>query len=435
MSRVEACSRTARLINLVFFDGSADESAISDGLQKTRVRLVADTANVATRAGQAYVVTSFQLIARMGIGIELIVPDASLVKVVHPLRRPTLGAALLDLADDLIPDTIVSTAPENAHATFVLGDTSSNTGEIVVEADDLSSRLTISGSHDPARISSDCPLGAMAAAAAAAAIALQAALPQIEATTGRARSPRPRPSAGPPVHIDLRSLFPHLQLGAHQLSRIDAISGGAITNSFLHTLLWLPEITANVRVVEREPADLTNLNRYTQLRASDNNRLKINVLADGGTNETKISGVESLFTPETRDAILPFAETVTVGVDNIQARWWTQEEKPAHLYIGATDNESAVLTTHQPAQPCAGCAHPDPLPPLQPGEFIPTISFVSFWGGFLQTLALLSPPGPAQRLTVYPFALGGDSWLHSAQLPYGARCPVGCDASRANRAA
>lgn len=117
--------------------------------------------------------------------------------------------------------------------------------------------------------------------------------------------------SGPLVHIDLRTLFPDLQLGARRLGRIDAISGGAITNSLLHTLLWLPEMTADVRVIEREPADLTNLNRYTQLRASDNNRLKTNVLAEGSTNEITISGIDSLFTAETRESILPLAETVT----------------------------------------------------------------------------------------------------------------------------
>ncbi|MEX2557804.1 MAG: hypothetical protein WEB06_19510 [Actinomycetota bacterium] len=435
MTHVLAGSRTARLLNHVFFDGEADEAKISDGLRATRVRLVADSANVATRAGQAAVVTTFQLVARMGIGIELLVADVPLVTIVQPLRRPTLAAALLELGSDLIPDTIASTEAVHSHVTLAFGDTTSATDAIVVEADELSCRLTISGSREPTRISSDCPLGAMAAAAAAAAIALQGALPQIESATGRRMTTRPRPPAGPPVEIDLRVLFPDIEVGAHRFGCIDAISGGAVTNSLLHTLLWLPQVTAGVRVIEREPADLTNLNRYTQLRASDDTRLKIDVLAEGTTNDVTITGVEALFTAETREAILPLAEHVMVGVDRIEARWWVQQEWPAHLYIGATDNESAVLTTHQPSQPCAGCAHPDPLPPLDPDDFIPTISVVSFWGGFLQALALLTPPGLARRLTVFPFALGGEWWFHTSELPEGARCPVGCDASRGAEAA
>ncbi len=424
-------SRTARLLNLVFFDGEADEVKISDGLRATRVRLVADAANLATRAGQAAVVSTFQLTARMGIGIELLVSDAPLVSVVQPLRQPTLATALLELGSDLVPDSIITTEPDHSHVTFAFGDTTGGPHAIVVAADELSCHLRVRSCTEPTRISAECPLGGMAASAAAAAIALQAALPQIETATGQRISSRPRPSPGPPVQIDLRALFPGLRLGPRRLGQIDAISGGAITNSLLHTLLWLTQVTADVRVIEREAADLTNLNRYTQLRASDDTRLKVDVLAEGGTNEIRIRGIDDLFTAETREAIAPLAQQVMVGVDNIEARWWVQQEWPAHLFVGATDNESAVLTTHQPGQPCAGCAHPDPLPP---GDFIPTISVVSFWGGFLQALALFAPPGPARRLTVFPFALGSNSWFHTAELPNGARCPIGCDASRAAQA-
>jgi hypothetical protein len=171
------------------------------------------------------------------------------------------------------------------------------------------------------------------------------------------------------------------------------------------------------------------------LRASDNNRLKIDVLADGTTGDISIRGVEALFEAATREGILPLAPTVIVGVDNIQARWAVQQEWPAHFYIGATDNTSAVLTTHQPGQPCAGCAHPHPLPPPGPGEYVPTISFISFWAGLMQALALLSPPGPARRITVYPFALGSATWNYPAVLPYGARCAIDCTASRAHHVA
>jgi hypothetical protein len=358
-----------------------------------------------------------------------------LIEIVQPLRAPTLATALLELGSDLIPGTTVTTDAKHAHVTFVFGDTLSHAGEIIVEADDLSCRLTSSGGREPTRISADCPLGAMAAATAAAAIALQHALPQLEVATGCAMSARPRPPAGPPVHIDLRELAPGLRPGARRLGRVDAISGGAITNSLLYTLLWLPEVTADVRVIEGKRADPPDLNRYTQLRASDNNRLKVDVLADGASNDISIVGVEALFEGATRERLVPLAEKVTVGVDDIEARWSVQREWPAHLYIGATDNTSAVLTTHRPGQPCSGCAHPDPLPPMRPGEFVPTISFISFWAGFLQALSLLSPPASARRITVYPFALGGGSWLHLSELPEGARCSIDCDASRISRAA
>jgi hypothetical protein len=435
MSDVLAGSRTARLINLVFFDGHADEAMITAGLHATRVRLIADANNLTSRAGQAALVTIFQLIARMGISIELLAADVPLVAIVQPLRRPTITAALLDLGADLIPGATVTTIAERAHVTFAIGDTAAPPGAIVLEADELTCALTTVGATKPLPITAAIPLGAMAGAAAAAAIALEHALPHIEATTGCRLSSRPRPPAGPPVQINLRDLFPQLELDMHQLGRIDAISGGAITNSFLQTLLWLADIDADIRVIERERADLTNLNRYNQLRGSDDDRRKIDVIAEGSTDNITITGVPMLFTEETRDAIVPLAERVVVGVDNIPARWWVQQEQPARLYVGATDNHSAVLSTHQPGQPCAGCAHPDPLPPLLEGDFIPTISIISFWAGFLQTLALLSKPSAAQRITIYPFALGGQSWTHTSQLPHGARCPINCSASRSAQAA
>jgi len=426
MSDVLAGSRTSRLINLVFFDGRADDAMISAGLRATRVRLIADANNLKSRAGQAALVTAFQLIARMGISIELLAADVPLVAIVQPLRHPTITAALLDLGADLIPGATVTTTAERAHVTFAIGDTAAPAGAIVVEADELSGALTTPVATKALPI---------AGAAAAAAIALERALPQIEAATGCRLSSRPRPSAGPPVQINLRDLFPQLELDMYEIGRIDAISGGAITNSFLQNFLWLADIDADIRVIERELADLTNVNRYSQLRASDNDRRKIDVLAEGSNINITITGIPRLFTEETRDAIVPLADRVVVGVDNIPARWWVQQEQPAHLYVGATDNHSAVLTTHQPGQPCAGCAHPDPLPPLAEGGFIPTISIISFWAGFLQALALLSKPGAAQRITVYPFALGGQSWTHTSQLPYRARCSINCSASRSAEAA
>jgi hypothetical protein len=105
-----------------------------------------------------------------------------------------------------------------------------------------------------------------------------------------------------------------------------------------------------------------------------------------------------------------------------------QEEWPEQLFVGATNDHEALLTTHHPGGPCAGCAHPDPLPNTG-DEFIPTISFVSFWAGLLQACALLAPPTRAQRITVYPFGLGESGWCTAAALPAGARCAISCPVS------
>ena len=427
MDRYEAGSRTARLINQVLFDGRADERLIIDGLYATRIRLTVNELNASSRAAQAAIVTTFQLIARMGITVELDLPEVALVAQVPPLREPNLRVALLELGSDLLPDATVTDELNAAQATFVFGSSPAAANAIRIEADDFTCTLRHAATGD--LLNGECPLGGMAGACAAAAIALEAALPQIAAATNCALSTRPRPSAGPPVRVDLRELFPGLGAPAPQTDQLDIISGGAITNAFLQTLLWLPKTHAQIRVIERERADYTNLNRYNQLRASHDGELKIDVLAAAGRDGLSISGVEALFNADTRDALRPLAPIVAVGVDNVNARWWVQEEWPELLVIGATDNTSAVLTTHRPGEPCAGCAHPHPLAPLAKGDFIPTISLISFWGGFMQALALMSGERPSHRVTIYPFALGGGHWWHAAELPDGARCAISCEAS------
>lgn len=122
-------------------------------------------------------------------------------------------------------------------------------------------------------------------------------------------------------------------------------------------------------------------------------------------------------------------QVVAVGVDNSSSRWFVQQQWPDRLYVGATNNREAVLTAHHPGEPCAGCAHPDPV---EPGEMVPTISFVSFWAGLLQACALLAEADTAQgarRVVVYPFGLGEKLWSMASALPKGARCAIGCPAS------
>jgi hypothetical protein len=432
VSRTFALSRTTRLINRVFFDGEAEEDAIARGLAATTVRLLADAESMSDACGQAALIGAFQLIARMGIGIELAVADVPVINAVAPLRQRTLRAALLELGEHLIPETTLRTERGAAAVTFVFGTTSCvEQGAIHVYAGDFDCHLS---SDRPNRFpSATGPLGGLAAAGAAAAIALEHAIPEIERATSIARSRRPRPSPGPPVHIDLRELFPVLERSAvakgqdrAAIGAFDAVSGGAIANALVATLLQLPNIGGHMRVIESEPADLSNVNRYLQLRG-DEERAKIDVLRDSSTPSLRITGVPQRFTEETREQLRPLREPVFVGVDDIPSRWRIQEEWPASLIVGATNDHEAVATSHHPGDPCVGCAHPDPLPPS--GEFIPTISFVSFWAGLLQACALLTELAEeptARRYTVFPFALGGSHWYDVAELVPNKRCPVGC---------
>jgi molybdopterin/thiamine biosynthesis adenylyltransferase len=348
---------------------------------------------------------------------------------------------LLELGEHLIPETTLRTERGTVAVTFVYGTTPcAEQGAIHVYAGEFQCHL--SWDRPDTFPSATSPLGGLAAAGATAAIALEHAVPEIERTTGIARSRRPRPSPGPPVHIDLRELFPALERSAvakgqarAAIGAFDAVSGGAIANALVATLLQLPNIGGDMRVIESEPADLSNVNRYLQLRGDEDERAKIDVLRDSSTPSLRITGVPQRFTEETREQLRPLRELVFVGVDDIPSRWRVQEEWPESLIVGATNDREAVATSHHPGDPCVGCAHPDPLPPS--GEFIPTISFVSFWAGLLQVCTLLTElaEGPtARRYTVFPFALGGSHWYDVAKLVTNKRCPVGCARSFQNAA-
>ncbi len=251
----EALARTTLLLNREFFAGQADEGVIADALLSTTVRFVADGVSLACRAGQAAVVTAFVLTARLGIGVEIVMPNVPVIDIVAPLRLPGLVDSLVELGGDLVPGGRVLTSSSQVDETFAFGKVSvASQSHVRVTATDFAAELWRGGAG--AACAGDLPLGGFAAGAAVAALALEAALPRIEAATGlTARKPRPTP--GPPVRICLRELFPELTAALTlELGGIDAISGGAITHALLFCLLRVPRLRARVRVIEEQYADL-----------------------------------------------------------------------------------------------------------------------------------------------------------------------------------
>ena len=264
----EALARTTLLLNRELFSGEADERAIADALLGTTVRKETDEASITSRAGQTALVTGFTLAARLGIGIELIAPNVPVIDLVAPLRECRLVDALVELGSDLVPGILVRTTPGAVDESFAFGAASSDGDEsaIRVTATDFAAELVRAANGGVCK--GDLPLGGFAAGAAIAALALEAALPRLEQATGTSAR-RPRPSPGPPVKIDLRGLFPELNAGlALDLGPVDVISGGAITHALVFCLLRIPGLHADVRVVEAQAADISNVNRYALLRAS-----------------------------------------------------------------------------------------------------------------------------------------------------------------------
>lgn len=425
-SHREALARTTLLIDEEWFGGEADHEAIADALLVSTVRITADAASVSCRAGQTALITAFLLIARMGIGIELDVPNVEVIDLVAPLRARRLEEALIDLGGDLIPGALVRTEPGTVRETFAIGAGSPTEqgSPVIVWAGDTEAVLDREAPRGPC--SGGLPFGGFAAGAAAAPIALEAARTSIEAATGLAARRR-RPSSGPPVEIHLLELFPGLaDIGEVDLGAFDAISGGAITHAGVFCLLRVPGVSGRVRVIERQITDLSNVNRYSLLRASDGEADKVELLEGASSSKLAISGVKDLFTQETREDLLPLAERVLVGVDDVEARWWVAEAQPTWLAVGATGNNLAQLTVHEPGKACAACAHPAPVI-INP---VPTISFVSFWAGLLQACALLAGVGEADNISVLPFALGDAKPIVAVASVANQGCRIGCEASR-----
>jgi hypothetical protein len=99
-------------------------------------------------------------------------------------------------------------------------------------------------------------------------------------------------------------------------------------------LLRIPGLRAHVRVIEEQRAELSNVNRYALLRASDDGRHKVKQLETLATADIEIEGVRSLFMKDTREALLPLAAHVVVGVDDVEARWWVRDESPNGSRLG-----------------------------------------------------------------------------------------------------
>lgn len=420
----EALARTALLIDEEWFGGDADRDVIADTLLAGTVRLTADTASLSTRAGQTALITTFMLIARMGIGIEFAAPNTEVIDQVAPLREPLLSDALIDLALDLVPGAHVRTEPGQVQETFAIGTAAAGQHAIRVWAGDTDARLVRGG---PGRAcAGEQPYGGLAAGAAAAPIALEALRPQIEAAVG-VPAKRRRPTPGPPVTIRLTDLFPRLaDPETLDLGRVDAISGGAITHAAIYSLLRIPRLAAQLRVIERQAVDLTNVNRYSLMRRSDQGTDKVMLLQATVAAGLNITGVQDLYTPDSRDRLPALAPRVLVGVDDVRARWWVSEDEPGWLAIAATGNNLAQLTVHYPGGPCAACAHPEPITT----DHVPTISFVSFWAGLLQACALIGGVGKQTNISILPFALGDATPVIAVTGVTNAACPIGCAASK-----
>ena len=269
----------------------------------------------------------------------------------------------------------------------------------------------------------------MLAATAGAAEALRSALRRIAAATGHQLSAEFDSRPGRPVRLDLSDRAVHR--GPLDLGRVDVVSGGAITNATIYALLRVPEASADLRVIEPETIDLTNLNRYPLARHSDVDQPKAKVLAGHARGVIAISGIEARFDDSWPVLLGSLAPRVLVGADQIPVRWAVQQAGPQWLQVSGTSHFFAMGSSHHPDGPCAGCAHPTDE---QGDDPIPTIPFVSMWAGILQLLDLLEEtagqPTAGHYTICYPFGLTGARPIIRGAIDKVSKCPVRCKASQ-----
>lgn len=432
----EALSRTLLLASDsdVIGDNRVSDEQFIEAFRTTRVLLVANEANLSAPAGQHALVSLFNLVARLGVSIGLAFPDVPILGNQPPIRKHHLRTGLLDLGADLLPDCPVSEGliDEPADMVFLLGDTEWN-GQVT-----YATRLTgtdWSGTIAPAaerveRWTQSFPIGALTAAAIAAPEVFKGVLRKVAATL-----PNPtNPDFLAPINRAAVWVAPiSTPVSGYELGRVDAISGGAIINSVIYTLLHLPDLGMQMRVIEPERHDLSNLNRYMLLRRSQSTELKIDALAHWQRPGVSITGIQSAYTPENRGQFLPLASRILVGTDDIPARWAVQREWPEWLGVGATSHFLTVTSSHTIKQPCVGCLHPyDDAD----AALIPTTSFVSFWAGLLLAVRLLRHScgqklkGKEQRINCTPLRLDQGAAYREWPVAPSRSCPVSCSAAR-----
>jgi hypothetical protein len=373
----KALARTRLLVQRDIYPNASDTEVI-DALVGIRVRLSADSVNLASPAGRTALVGAFVLIAELGCEIWLDVPSMDVIDQ-PPLRLGDLRTALLELGRDLITPARIG-VNQPADLGIVLGDTVIRVEDrrtLRISGDDFSAHLTDEHSAAPPWVGT-FPFGALLAASAAAAEAFKEAMHELGAHRGEAplvahALPHPQPFV-----LALPPLEP--VGGAIPLGAIDVVSAGAITSGALFTLMRLPEARGALRVFDDDRLARSNLNRYPLARANQISELKVHALERLSTDHLRITGYAHRLDEASAQRIGLLSDRVIVGVDHVPSRWVAQRHAPGWVTVGATSHFEILVSGHPAGQPCAGCLHP--RDDDDAGD-IPTVSFVSALAGVL----------------------------------------------------
>ncbi len=430
MSARQALDRTIRLIRDAVANSVTDDEIVHR-LQSWQVRLIANEKNLRSHAGQTCLVTLASLTVRMGIQVAIDAPEVSLVGAQPPLRGSRLLEALIEFGADTIPGSTITTDPKcSADITFVLGDT---------PAPSNSAYWRITGTEWAGRIeymeqegnvwATAWPIGAMTAAVLAATEIFKAAVALLPLR-------RVWDEMLAPCHVaewDFEGDGPIRSFDTP--IPVDIISAGAITQSALFSLYRLP-LPLAIRIFDDDMNDLTNINRQMLARRSDSG-LKADIVARAATHLHSCLSIPEHFTETSAVRSLPLAPFTLIGVDHIPSRWVAQRAVVGWLGVGATSHFEASTSSHERWQSCAGCLHPIDDP--EPIEFIPTVSFVSFWAGlslavrFVKRLMGTPYLDEHQHLWIGSLRMGDKNAARFEPVAARWNCPVHCANSQYSR--
>jgi hypothetical protein len=430
MTLREALDRTLLLMRDHVRADTADD-VLLDALCSTEVAVVSDAANLASHSAQTAVVTAATLIARTGASVRLDLPT-TMCRLQPPLRSLELSEALEDLGRDLLPErnpfqigavdrevdiaVIIGSTPWRGRARQVLRLAAEPWAAMMLPADIVAPWKA----HD-------WPFGGLGAGALAAGEAFKAAMrklqrfsasPVFDETFARTSSAR-------------FSFAPPLTRTVSELGCIDLISAGAIAHAMLFVLARIPGVAGNLRVVDEELSDASNLNRYQLLRLSDVGSSKVKHLERLDLKKISVRPIETRFDRDAARQLRPLASVVLAGVDHIPSRWAIQRDATNWLSIGATSHYSAMASFHAARLPCAGCLHPHD--DTQDGP-IPTVAFVSFWAGLMAAAFLIRHlageclSAKEQQVYFSPLRAEGGAWTSAVE--WRADCALKCTADK-----
>jgi hypothetical protein len=416
MSVAVALERTVDLVRRDLFPSAADEDVVA-ALTGTRVRLCAGEQELMSPAGQVALTTAAIVAAECGIELVLDLAQAPLLGVQPPLAGGNIAEALVGLTGKLITRARLEDGAE-ADLTIALGSTRCReVGALRLAASSTGVTLAPAGEITLSPWPEEQVFAALLGGVAAGTEAFRAAMRRL-ASGGH--SPASARAVREPLPITLAVAEPAL---VRDLGALDVISAGAIAQWMLFALLRVPGLYGRLRFFDADTLGESNLNRYPLAHRDVLERAKVRVLEELSGN-LEISGVQMRFNERLAE-LAELAPTVAVGVDHVPSRWIAQAAAPGRVLVGATSHFEVVISDHPPGEPCAGCLYRDGE---DDGREIPTVSFISAFGGILLAQRLLADTGArgALHLRAWPLSLAGPRPLVERPVARRAGCPAGC---------